>query len=73
MGYSNLIGVITLGAIAGVLVAANTNLLIGYLVFHAIVAAFFAVSTASRGIIADVLFAVFWPIYLVIDWKAGKL
>lgn len=73
MGYSNLIGVVAISAVGGVLVAAYGDMLTGYVIFHIAVAAFLLVSTESRGVIADVLFAVFWPIYVIVDWKAGRL
>lgn len=30
-------------------------------------------STQSRGLFADVLFALLWPVYIYTDWRAGRL
>jgi hypothetical protein len=45
------------------------NLAIAY----ALVGIWFVASTKSRGLIADVLFGVFWIVYLYSDWKNGRL
>lgn len=40
---------------------------------YACVSIFLIAASRSRGIVADILFGLLWPVYLYLDWKHGRL
>lgn len=50
----------------------GTGMLVLLLVYIAI-GLWLTLSTASRGFIADFLFTALWPVYIWVDWRAGRL
>jgi len=47
--------------------------LLAALLIYAMIGIWLVIASKSRGVIADVLFAALWPVYVYTDWKAGLL
>jgi len=41
------------------------------ILLYVAVGVFLVCATRSRGVIADLIFGMFWPVFLYIDWKNG--